>query len=111
MPKPPSEVGQQLSKKLGIPFYDKEILARVAEESDMSEEFVKNHEENAVYSHINGTIDLNDAVFGVEVNEHLVHMAVVNQLANKRQGTQKAKTRSEVRGGGRKPWRQKCLSR
>ena len=54
-----------------------------------------------------GTIDLNDAVFGVEVNEHLVHMAVVNQLANKRQGTQKAKTRSEVSGGGRKPWRQK----
>lgn len=54
-----------------------------------------------------GTIDLNDAVFGVEVNEHLVHMAVVQQLANKRQGTQKAKTRSEVRGGGRKPWRQK----
>ena len=54
-----------------------------------------------------GTIDLNDAVFGVEVNEHLLHMAVVSQLANKRQGTQKAKTRSEVRGGGRKPWRQK----
>ena len=54
-----------------------------------------------------GTIDLNDAVFGVEVNEHLVHMAVVSQLANNRQGTQKAKTRSEVRGGGRKPWRQK----
>ena len=54
-----------------------------------------------------GTIDLNDAVFGVEVNEHLLHMAVVNQLANKRQGTQKAKTRSEVSGGGRKPWRQK----
>ena len=54
-----------------------------------------------------GTIELNDAVFGVEVNEHLVHMAVVNQLANKRQGTQKAKTRSEVSGGGRKPWRQK----
>ena len=53
-----------------------------------------------------GTIDLNDAVFGVEVNEHLVHMAVVSQLANKRQGTQKAKTRSEVSGGGRKPWRQ-----
>ena len=53
------------------------------------------------------TIDLNDAVFGVEVNEHLVHMAVVHQLANKRQGTQKAKTRSEVSGGGRKPWRQK----
>ena len=54
-----------------------------------------------------GTIDLNDAVFGVEVNEHLVHLAVVAQLANKRQGTQKAKTRSEVSGGGRKPWRQK----
>ena len=54
-----------------------------------------------------GTIDLNDAVFGVEVNEHLVHLAVVSQLANKRQGTQKAKTRSEVSGGGRKPWRQK----
>ena len=54
-----------------------------------------------------GTIELNDAVFGVEVNEHLVHMAVVQQLANKRQGTQKAKTRSEVSGGGRKPWRQK----
>ena len=54
-----------------------------------------------------GTIELNDAVFGVEVNEHLVHMAVVAQLANKRQGTQKAKTRSEVSGGSRKPWRQK----
>ena len=54
-----------------------------------------------------GTIDLSDAVFGVEVNEHLVHMAVVNQLANNRQGTQSAKTRSEVSGGGRKPWRQK----
>ena len=54
-----------------------------------------------------GTIELNDAVFGGEVNEHLVHMAVVAQLANKRQGTQKAKTRSEVSGGGRKPWRQK----
>ena len=54
-----------------------------------------------------GTIELNDAVFGVEVNEHLVHMAVVAQVANKRQGTQKAKTRSEVSGGGRKPWRQK----
>ena len=53
------------------------------------------------------TIELNDALFGVEVNEHLVHMAVVQQLANNRQGTQKAKTRSEVRGGGRKPWRQK----
>ena len=51
--------------------------------------------------------NLSDAVFGVEVNEHLVHMAVVNQLANNRQGTQKAKTRSEVSGGGRKPWRQK----
>ena len=54
-----------------------------------------------------GSLELNDAVFGVEVNEHLVHMAVVQQLANNRQGTQKAKTRSEVRGGGRKPWRQK----
>ena len=54
-----------------------------------------------------GTLELNDAVFGVEVNEHLVHLAVVAQLANKRQGTQKAKTRSEVYGGGRKPWRQK----
>ena len=54
-----------------------------------------------------GTMELSDAVFGVEVNEHLVHMAVVNQLANNRQGTQKAKTRSEVSGGGRKPWRQK----
>ncbi|MDO4518764.1 MAG: 50S ribosomal protein L4 [Eubacteriales bacterium] len=54
-----------------------------------------------------GTIELNDAVFGVEINEHLVHLAVVRQLANNRQGTQKAKTRSEVRGGGRKPWRQK----
>ena len=53
------------------------------------------------------TLELNDAVFGVEVNEHLVHMAVVAQLANNRQGTQKAKTRSEVSGGGRKPWRQK----
>ncbi len=54
-----------------------------------------------------GTIDLNDAVFGVEINENLVHKAVVQQLANSRQGTQKAKTRSEVSGGGRKPWRQK----
>lgn len=54
-----------------------------------------------------GKIDLSDAIFGVEVNEHLVHMAVVQQLANNRQGTQKAKTRSEVSGGGRKPWRQK----
>ena len=54
-----------------------------------------------------GTIELNDAVFGVEVNENLVHQAVVNQLANNRQGTQSAKTRAEVRGGGRKPWKQK----
>ena len=54
-----------------------------------------------------GTMELNDAVFGVEVNEHLVHMAVLQQLANNRQGTQKAKTRSEVSGGGRKPWKQK----
>lgn len=52
-------------------------------------------------------LDLNDNIFGVEINEHLVHLAVVAQLANNRQGTQKAKTRSEVRGGGRKPWRQK----
>lgn len=52
-------------------------------------------------------LDLNDSIFGVEINEHLVHLAVVSQLANNRQGTQKAKTRSEVRGGGRKPWRQK----
>ena len=54
-----------------------------------------------------GTVEISDAIFGVDVNEHLVHMAVLQQLANKRQGTQKAKTRSEVRGGGRKPWRQK----
>ena len=54
-----------------------------------------------------GTVELNDAVFGVEVNEHLVHLAVLQQLADNRQGTQKAKTRSEVSGGGRKPWRQK----
>jgi large subunit ribosomal protein L4 len=53
------------------------------------------------------SIELNDSIFGVEVNEHLVHMAVLQQLANNRQGTQKAKTRSEVSGGGRKPWRQK----
>ena len=53
------------------------------------------------------TIELSDSIFGVEINEHLVHMAVLQQLANNRQGTQKAKTRSEVRGGGRKPWRQK----
>ena len=54
-----------------------------------------------------GSIELSDSIFGVEINEHLVHMAVLQQLANNRQGTQKAKTRSEVRGGGRKPWRQK----
>ena len=54
-----------------------------------------------------GTLELNDAVFGVKINNHLVHMAVVSQLANKRQGTQSAKTRAEVSGGGRKPWRQK----
>ena len=58
-----------------------------------------------------GTMELSDAVFGVEVNEHLVHLAVVQQLANNRQGTQKAKTRSEVSGGGRKPWRQKGTGR
>ena len=63
---------------------------------------VYNMERNEV-----GTMELNDAVFGVEINEHLVHLAVVRQLANNRQGTQKAKTRSEVSGGGRKPWRQK----
>ena len=68
----------------------------------MSNVSVYNMEGNEV-----GTLELNDAVFGVEVNEHLVHMAVVRQLAHKRQGTQKAKTRSEVSGGGRKPWRQK----
>ena len=68
----------------------------------MSNVSVYNMEGNEV-----GTLELNDAVFGVEVNAHLVHMAVVRQLANKRQGTQKAKTRSEVSGGGRKPWRQK----
>ena len=54
-----------------------------------------------------GSIELNDSVFGVEINEHLMHLAVVAQLANKRQGTQSAKTRSEVSGGGIKPWRQK----
>lgn len=54
-----------------------------------------------------GSIELSDSIFGVEINEHLVHMAVLQQLANNRQGTQKAKTRAEVRGGGRKPWRQK----
>ena len=68
----------------------------------MANVYVYNMEGNEV-----GKMDLNDAVFGVEVNEHLVHMAVVAQLANNRQGTQKAKTRSEVSGGGRKPWRQK----
>ena len=68
----------------------------------MSKVSVYNMEGNQV-----GDLELNDAVFGVEVNEHLVHMAVVSQLANSRQGTQSAKTRSEVRGGGRKPWRQK----
>lgn len=54
-----------------------------------------------------GTVEISDAIFGVKINEHLVHMTVLQQLANKRQGTQKAKTRAEVRGGGRKPWRQK----
>lgn len=68
----------------------------------MAQAVVYNVEGNEV-----GTIELNDAVFGVEINEHLVHLAVVRQLANKRQGTQKAKTRAEVSGGGRKPWRQK----
>ena len=67
---------------------------------------VYNMEGNAV-----GEIELSDAVFGVEINEHLVHMAVVQQLANSRQGTQKAKTRGEVSGGGRKPWRQKGTGR
>ena len=56
-------------------------------------------------------LELNDNIFGVEINEHLVHLAVVSQLANNRQGTQKAKTRSEVSGGGRKPWRQKGTGR
>ncbi len=68
----------------------------------MSKVSVYNMEGNQV-----GEIELNDAVFGVEINEHLMHKAVVSQLANKRQGTQSAKTRSEVRGGGKKPWRQK----
>lgn len=58
-----------------------------------------------------GTIELNDAIFGVEVNEHVMHMAVIQFLANKRQGTQSAKTRAEVRGGGRKPWKQKGTGR
>ena len=64
----------------------------------------------SVYNMLGNTVDtieLNDSVFGVEINEHLMHLAVTAQLANKRQGTQKAKTRSEVSGGGRKPWRQK----
>ena len=68
----------------------------------MANVFVLNMEGKEV-----GSMELNDAVFGVEINEHLVHQAVVLQLANNRQGTQKAKTRSEVSGGGRKPWRQK----
>ena len=58
-----------------------------------------------------GSIDLNDALFGIEVNEHAVHMAVVQYLANRRQGTKSTKTRAEVRGGGRKPWRQKGTGR
>lgn len=58
-----------------------------------------------------GTIELNDAIFGIEVNEHVLHLAVVNYLANQRQGTQSTKTRAEVRGGGRKPWRQKGTGR
>jgi large subunit ribosomal protein L4 len=58
-----------------------------------------------------GELELNDAIFGVEINEHLMHMSVLQQLANKRQGTQSAKTRAEVRGGGRKPWRQKGTGR
>ena len=58
-----------------------------------------------------GTIELNDAIFGIEVNEHVLHLAVVQYLANQRQGTQSAKTRAEVRGGGRKPYRQKGTGR
>ena len=58
-----------------------------------------------------GTIELNDAIFGIEANEHVMHLAVVQYLANQRQGTQSAKTRAEVRGGGRKPWRQKGTGR
>ena len=68
----------------------------------MAEVSVLNMEGNEVEK-----LNLNDSIFGVEINEHLVHLAVVSQLANNRQGTQSAKTRSEVRGGGRKPWRQK----
>ena len=68
----------------------------------MAEVSVLNMEGNEVEN-----LNLNDSIFGVEINEHLVHLAVVSQLANNRQGTQSAKTRSEVRGGGRKPWRQK----
>lgn len=58
-----------------------------------------------------GDIELNEAIFGIEVNEHVVYEVVKNHLANRRQGTQSAKTRAEVRGGGRKPWRQKCTGR
>lgn len=58
-----------------------------------------------------GNIDLNDAIFGIEANEHVMHLAVVQYLANQRQGTQSTKTRAEVRGGGRKPWRQKGTGR
>ena len=68
----------------------------------MAEVSVLNMEGNEVEK-----LNLNDGIFCVEINEHLVHLAVVSQLANNRQGTQSAKTRSEVRGGGRKPWRQK----
>ena len=88
--------------------YYNRLVKRFCNEVEISAEVhdllstVYNMEGNEV-----GTMELNDAVFGVEINEHLVHLAVVRQLANNRQGTQKAKTRSEVRGGGRKPWRQK----
>lgn len=58
-----------------------------------------------------GTIDLNDAIFGIEINEHVMYLAVKQFLANQRQGTQSAKTRAEVRGGGRKPWKQKGTGR
>lgn len=58
-----------------------------------------------------GDIELNEAIFGIEVNEHVVYEVVKNHLANRRQGTQSAKTRAEVRGGGRKPWRQKDTGR
>ena len=72
----------------------------------MAEVKVYNKEGAAV-----GSLELNDSVFGVEINEHLMHLAVVAQLANKRQGTQSAKTRAEVSGGGIKPWRQKGTGR